>query len=495
MSSNIPPVPWFNSINYNPQFFSTGSGAGITLAYANANYLRISSGSNPISSSATTTFSGSVNTIGNALFNTGGIISYNTSTYNFDFYASTYSAITNSMSFRCINGAGVVLTALTLNGNVGGSSFSGNAYSSTYVANTGTTANAVNHIPFYPSPASSTGQPLYTDSASHLTYNPSTNALVVGGGTNGSISVTGTTSTLSVAGTGTAISTPNANSVTFGTASLTSGNMTMNGTQIAGTNTSLTILTPLTTGGPIAIFPQSLSTNQLTCGTTGTLQYGGNTVNFSTAALNVGAITTSGATLNMTTNTGTAYISATGTNAAITLLTPVGSPGIFFYPSGVGAMSVSSTQISNNVNLTLPTSGVAPVGGQLGYSTAIQTFTATALASGTVRVLATFTSIPAGVYLLTGNSVYTCSTSGTVTQFGTGFSTSSITFGSGQIGISNNINISTQTVVAGAISNYFNSSTVLNLTTATTFYFITAWAQGATSAFSVGGNAQITRIG
>jgi len=76
MSSNIPPVPWFNSINYNPQFFSTGSGAGITLAYANGNYLRISSGSNPISSATTTTFSGSVNTVGNALFNTGGIECY-----------------------------------------------------------------------------------------------------------------------------------------------------------------------------------------------------------------------------------------------------------------------------------------------------------------------------------------------------------------------------------------------------------------------------------
>ena len=59
MTSQQPPKPWFNAINYNPDFFISGAGSGgISLAYANANYLRITSGSNPISSAATTTFNG-----------------------------------------------------------------------------------------------------------------------------------------------------------------------------------------------------------------------------------------------------------------------------------------------------------------------------------------------------------------------------------------------------------------------------------------------------
>lgn len=46
MSSQTPPNPWFNQINYNPNFFSNGSSGNstITLSYLNANYLRISNG-------------------------------------------------------------------------------------------------------------------------------------------------------------------------------------------------------------------------------------------------------------------------------------------------------------------------------------------------------------------------------------------------------------------------------------------------------------------
>lgn len=494
MSSQQPPNPWFNAINYNPNFFTTST-VGITLAYANSNYLRITSGTNPISYSSTTTFNGSVNTLGNLLVNTGGIISY--SGYNFDFYASTYSAIANTMTFRCINGSGVVLNALTLSGNVGGGTFSGNAYSSSNVTNTGTTTSGVNHIPFLASAGSSV-QALYTDSASRLTYNPATNAFVVGGGVNGSIAVAGTASTLSVAGTGTAFSTPNASAVNLGTAALSAGSLALTAptnTFIVsnGSTADMTIQTALTTGGGINLYPSQFGTNKLALGATGVMTYGGNTVNLGTASLSSGSITTSGGTFAMSTNSGTAYISATGTNAAITLLTPVGSPGIFFYPSGVGAMVVSSTQINNTVNLTLPTSGVAPVGGQLGYSTPVQTFAGTSLATATVRVLATFTSIPAGVYMLTGNATYICSTAGTATQINCGFSSSSTAYTtSGQLAISNNITFQTVATLAQA---YFPSGTVLNLTTATTFYFITSWTQGNTAAFTVGGYAQITRIG
>ena len=59
MSSQLPPNPWFNTINYNQTFFpSSSASTGITLSYANSNYLRISAGSNPVSNATTTTFSG-----------------------------------------------------------------------------------------------------------------------------------------------------------------------------------------------------------------------------------------------------------------------------------------------------------------------------------------------------------------------------------------------------------------------------------------------------
>ena len=58
MSSNYPPNPYFNNINFNNAFFSAGVGNYITLSYANSHYL-FSTGT-AISNATTTFFSGNI---------------------------------------------------------------------------------------------------------------------------------------------------------------------------------------------------------------------------------------------------------------------------------------------------------------------------------------------------------------------------------------------------------------------------------------------------
>jgi len=61
MSSQTPPNPWFNTINYNPAFFSSASGGTVTLSYINGNFLR-STGASTTSSCLITNFTnGSIN--------------------------------------------------------------------------------------------------------------------------------------------------------------------------------------------------------------------------------------------------------------------------------------------------------------------------------------------------------------------------------------------------------------------------------------------------
>jgi hypothetical protein len=65
MSSSVPPNPWYNGIIYNPAFFTANTDT-ITIAYANATYLRRIG--NPTSIATLTTFTGSVSIQGSLQF-------------------------------------------------------------------------------------------------------------------------------------------------------------------------------------------------------------------------------------------------------------------------------------------------------------------------------------------------------------------------------------------------------------------------------------------
>jgi len=105
MSSQTPPSPWFNHINYNSQCFSSGS-SFITLPYANANYLRITNGSTPISNSTSTTFNGVIVPSASTLpmiVNSRPSIGYtytgtSTFTFNSSVLSSSFISISSGMS-------------------------------------------------------------------------------------------------------------------------------------------------------------------------------------------------------------------------------------------------------------------------------------------------------------------------------------------------------------------------------------------------------------
>ena len=75
MTSSVPPNPWYNGIIYNPDFFKSNTDT-ITIAYANATYLRRIG--NPTSIATLTTFTGSVSVQGTSSF--GNILSMNSAT-------------------------------------------------------------------------------------------------------------------------------------------------------------------------------------------------------------------------------------------------------------------------------------------------------------------------------------------------------------------------------------------------------------------------------
>ena len=361
MSSQTPPNPWFNQINYNPDFFSNSSSTGITLGYLNANYLKITAGSNPISSSTTTTFSGQLI----ATNDPNSIIS-----------------ISNKVLMSPI-GTGVIYL-------VGVSSSAGGNYN------------------------------LITDSLSHLSFACGTNSLNVGisGGANGNMNLYGSGAVLSCpTATGIAINVPN------GTINALVLQAT-NGVNLSGSN-------------PII-----------------------NTTN-AASPLNISTMT-------------------------------AGSGTIEFYPQNIHALSITPTTINAIVNITLPTLGVVPTSAQLGFFASTNAPLVN-IGSGGVRVISTYSSLAAGTYILNGSCSYTCTTLGTITQIGCGFSTSGVFASSGQFWLSNNISLATQSFVVNSAISYMNSTCTLTLTTPTTFYFISTWI-GASGAFSMGGSSSYTRI-
>ena len=75
MTSYVPPNPWYNGIIYNPAFFTANTDT-ITIAYANATYLRRIG--NPTSIATLTTFTGSVSIQGTSTF--GNTLTMNSAT-------------------------------------------------------------------------------------------------------------------------------------------------------------------------------------------------------------------------------------------------------------------------------------------------------------------------------------------------------------------------------------------------------------------------------
>ena len=454
MTSQQPPKPWFNAINYNPDFFISGAGSGgISLAYANANYLRITSGSNPISSAATTTFNGQLI----ATSNPNSIVS-----------------IANTVALSPITTGIIYLTGV--DSSVGG-----------------------NYV-------------MRTDINSHIQFACGTNSLNLGisGGANGNINMYGASCALTIPTcTGTAISVPlgkiSGASLTSTTGLISSGNnilftgTTVSSSVIYSSNTADSIIyqgpPSLTYGhvfttnaggsGPaLTIYPTGASTAQITINSP---------LSITSSTTTTGNIYLNGPSSFILNNIGTA-----GQNLSVG--TVFGGGGLFLQAQGQNSMVITGTTITNYMNTTLPIAGVVPTAGQLGYTNTIPFYPGTALASNTVRLLATFTNIPVGTYLFTGCASYVCTTAGTTTQIGCGFSNSSTAYQlpntgiAGQLGTSNNLTTSTQTFTASGVTEYLNSSTVVTLTAITTVYFLTYWTQLATSAFTVGGNAQYTRI-
>ncbi len=202
----------------------------------------------------------------------------------------------------------------------------------------------------------------------------------------------------------------------------------------------------------------------------------------------------------MTYGGSTFYINATAaaiynnnSGGSITLNTPNAGGNVYINSNNVAGMTVSSSAIVLSLNTTLPTLGVAPAVGQLGYFNSTNV-ALSSLLSGSVRIVSTYTSLAAGTYILNGSFAYTCTTAGTISQIGCGFSTSNLSFAStGPFWLSNNLNLATQTFAVNAAVSYMNSTCTVTLLTATTFYFIGTWI-GGSGAFNAGGSSSYTRI-
>jgi len=166
MSSQTPPNPWFNAINYNPTFFATST-AGVSLSYVNANFLKSSAGSNPLSYATSTTFLNSV-VLGNTTILQTGV--------NFDI---RNNSVSSTMTVRLNNGASVAQTVMSLNGlGNNTSAFYGNSTTSTTASNVAVNdVSAINGSYNLLMAVGSSSSTLAVNGTSSLLYNPSTGIL------------------------------------------------------------------------------------------------------------------------------------------------------------------------------------------------------------------------------------------------------------------------------------------------------------------------------
>jgi len=364
MSSQTPPNPWFNTINYNPAFFSSASGGTVTLSYVNSNFLRITSGSNPISSATTTTF-------------TGQLIAT----------ASSSSVISNANNVAMI------------------------PISTGIIYLTGVTAFTTSNYP------------LITDSLGHISFLTGTNSLNVGisGSANGNLNLYGTGGTLTIpASTGTAISVPNGNIsaatlTTTGNLLLSNVNPTINTTTLAA---PLNISTMTGGTGYINFYPQNTFTFQVaangcsfikTCDFGAGLTMSAGAANFNTSTVTCGPLTASSVYIGTNTDTtGQAEIRLypsiwmdTVTANTWRFYNNNGIGQYIFYNNNVANMAISGTAITNFVNLTLPTVySAVPTTAQLG-GTILSTFTsAQTISTGVFKSLGSITTPTGGTYII-----------------------------------------------------------------------------------------------
>ena len=168
MSSQTPPNPWFNAINYNPNFFTASvSTAGVSSAYVNANFLKSSAGSNPISYATLTTFLNSI-VLGNTTILQTGV--------NLDI---RNNSVASTMTVRLNNGASLAQTVMSLNGlGNNTSAFYGNSTTSTTASNVAISdVSAINGSYNLLMAVGSSSSTLAVNGTSSLLYNPSTGIL------------------------------------------------------------------------------------------------------------------------------------------------------------------------------------------------------------------------------------------------------------------------------------------------------------------------------
>ena len=385
MSTNNPPTFYFPNIDFNDSFYIPTS-TGISLSYANANYLSRQGTATSIATS--TTFNNSV-TIANTTITQSG----------------------NNLILT--NGSNVALTLTNAANTSFLSGYSTQSYLNSissgimYLAGlSGTTSGAYN---------------LQTDSAGHLSFATGTNTLNVGisGSANGNLNLYGqgvltipattgtainvtngnisaatltTTGDLIFAGTTNTINTStlsgilniqtmtggsgyinfnpqNVNTFQIGLAAISSNVLHYMGGVVSMSATTPTITTSSTgnfnissqasTGGSIIISPRTLSTNQLTLSNAGVMTYGGNTINaISASIVNLGTATLTIGALGLSAATNT-FITATASTADITIQTQATTGGginLFPQNSSLNKLTIGPTGImtygGNTVTLT-----------------------------------------------------------------------------------------------------------------------------------------------
>ena len=202
MSSQAPPNPWFSGINYNSQFFDTNT-TGVSLSYINANFLKITAGSTPISNASLTTFANAV-VFGNSTLSQTGV--------NLDI---RNNSVASTMTVRLNNGASAAQTVMSLNGLGNNTSvFNGNSTTSTTASNV-----AVSDVSAFTGDfnllmsAGSSSSTLGVKGTSSLLYDPSTGVLKTP-----ALSVAGT---LTLSSAATAINASTATAINFPAASVT----------------------------------------------------------------------------------------------------------------------------------------------------------------------------------------------------------------------------------------------------------------------------------
>ena len=254
MSSQTPPNPWFNAINYNPNFFTASvSTAGVSSAYVNANFLKSSAGSNPISYATLTTFLNSI-VLGNTTILQTGV--------NLDI---RNNSVASTMTVRLNNGASLAQTVMSLNGlGNNTSAFYGNSTTSTTASNVAISdVSAINGSYNLLMAVGSSSSTLAVNGTSSLLYNPSTGILqtpvstVTGNITSGgNIILSAVSGTVNISTSQTGINL-NIATASAGTIYLTAGGS--NGISI--TSTQVTNILPTTFNNTVTLTRPITSTN------------------------------------------------------------------------------------------------------------------------------------------------------------------------------------------------------------------------------------------